>query len=308
MSFDSVQIALCVVGAFYAFGGYIATRGALTAHFVDRAIAALGGSRPDRIEVARTWWLLVTATLVLAGGVALLLLLDIAAWLFLASALGQAAYLVYVAPRIFDVAEPPDAAGRRQTTNAFVIYAAATAFVLWALSEGRLTSWREAGWPLLALFAAVVAAHIGYVVWTVRGGPKASPLPGALEKEAGEGDEIGNDPGRDPAQSMRIKVMADYCAHPLWSLDEDSYGDFPPERLALSPDLTRDLNAWAEAFTSSLDPDNPGESRWSDAQHRTHEAEARPLAVRLARECPDRMIYIMDAAVGVVQVHADDEI
>lgn len=304
MSVDGIQIALCVIGAFYAFAGYAATRAALTSHFLDRAIAAIEATRPSRAEEARTLWLLVAAAVVLAGGVALLLLIDIAAWLFLASAIGQALYVFYIAPRFFDVEEAPDAAGRRQTINAFVLYVFATALVLWGLSAGKLTSWREVGWPLLALFAAVVVAHVGYVIWTIG----RSPSGGASLAEPQDWDA--DDPDtrmRDLAQSKRIKVMTDYYAHPLWALD-GKYGDFPPESLGLSPELTRDLNAWADAYTASLDPDNPGESRWSEEEHKTHEAEARPLAVRLARERPDRMVYVLDPEVGVVEVHADEDI
>lgn len=305
MSVDGVQIALCVMGAFYAFAGYVATRAALTSHFVDRAIAAIGGTMPSRMETAQSYWLLAAATLVFAGGVSLLLLVDIAAWLFLASAAGQALYLFHFAPRYFDTEEAPDPIGRRRSTNAFVVYLVATALVAWALSAGKLTHWQEAGWPLLALLAAATAVHVGYVIRTLRGSPADAPAL-AMPRADWAADDP-DTPGRDPSQSKRIKVMADYCAHPLWALDEDSYGDFPPEHLGLSPELARDLNAWAEDFTSSLDPDNPGESLWSEDQRKVHEAKARPLAVRLAREMPDRMIYVMDFDAGVVEVRADEE-
>ncbi len=84
---------------------------------------------------------------------------------------------------------------------------------------------------------------------------------------------------REPSRSTRIKVMADYYTHPLWAIDDDLYGDFPPEQLDLSPELARDLNAWADAFTSSLDPDEPGASRWSDVERRCARGD-RPLARR----------------------------
>jgi hypothetical protein len=71
--------------------------------------------------------------------------------------------------------------------------------------------------------------------------------------------------------------------------------------------LTDDLNAWAEAFTSSLNREDPAESLWSDEQHKAHQAMARPLAVRLAREMPDRTIFVM-SEVGVVEVSADEDL
>lgn len=297
-----IEVLLCVVGAFYAFAGYVATRAGLTSHFVDRAIAAIGGKKPSAVDTAQSYWLLSAATLILAGGVALVVLLDIAVWLFLASAAGQAMYLFVVAPRYFDVADPPDPRGRRQSTNAFVIYLAATAFVVWAAATGKLVSGQQLGW-LLAVPAVAVIAHLAYVVWMLAGArtTKAPPLFAGLSQEGNDAD------GRDRAQCKRIKVMTDYDTHPLWALDEDLYGDFPPEQLNLSPELTRDLNAWAEAYSSSLNREDPADSLWSDQEFAAHEAMARPLAVRLARERPDLMIYVLEGEVGVVEVHGDEE-
>jgi hypothetical protein len=301
------EVLLCVVGAFYAFAGYVATRAALTSHFLDRAIAAIACKKPSSAEVRLTYWLLSAATLVLAGGVALAFLLDVAPWLFVASAAGQALYLFVLAPRYFDVEDPPDPRGRQQSTNAFVVYLAATAFVVWAAATDKLVTWQDLGW-LLAVPATAVAAHLAYIVWTLAGSRsvKAPSLFGGEPPDDVQ-DQDYDAIVRERALSKRIKLMADYDSHPLWALDEDIYGDVPPEHLGLSPELTRDLNAWAEAYSSSLNRENPAESLWSDEQFAAHEAMARPLAVRLARERPDLMIYVMDRDVGVVEVHGDDE-
>ena len=231
-----------------------------------------------------------------------MLRVDLAAWLFLASALGQAAYILVLAPRYFDLHDPPDARGRRQTINAFVIYSAATAFVLWALATGRLLYWRELPWPVAAIAAAAFVGWLAYVAHLLYGKPQpASPL-------AGFADLADDDPPPDRSQAKRIKVMADYDCHPLWALDDGLYGDIAPADMGLSDELTRDLDAWAEAYTSALDHDDPTVSRWSDEQHRTHAAAARPLAARLARERPDLEVYVLDGDTGVVPVHPDDHI
>lgn len=293
MSVDGIQLALCALGAFYAFAGHVATRAALTFHFVDRAIAAIEGEAVSRAETAQSYWLLSAAALVLASGVALLFLIDIAAWLFLASAIGQALYLFWLAPRYFDAADPPDAAGRRRSINAFVIYVVATALVMWALAEGELRSWQEVGLPVAALPAAVVLAHVGYVILTIAGSPACTPM--GFASLAGADLDESEDPHRDPSQSTRIKVMADYHAYTLWALDDDTYGDFPPEQIGLSPDLVKELKTWAEAFTDSYNPADPCVSRWSTAEQRAHEDMGRVLAIRVAREKPDRRIYILGA-------------
>ena len=96
---DLTEISLRVIGAFYAFAGYFALRAALVSRLLDQAIAAIAAQKPKAVERAQNAWLVAAAILILAGGVMLLLLLDLAAWAFLASALGQAAYLFVVAPR-----------------------------------------------------------------------------------------------------------------------------------------------------------------------------------------------------------------
>jgi hypothetical protein len=164
-SADASEVTLRLVGAFYAFGGYIATRAALTGHVIDRAIAAIGGNEPPRAERLQGLWMLCSAFVVLAGGVMLVLLLTASAWVFLASAIGQAAYLFWLAPRYFDAAEAPDPIGRRQTANAFATYSAATAFVFWASITGRLQSITQVPWQVLAAAAIAVIGYCGYAVW-----------------------------------------------------------------------------------------------------------------------------------------------
>lgn len=298
---DAIDLLLRVVGAFYVFAAYVAARASLMSLLIDRAIAAISLEKPARADVLKSYWLLAASVIVMAGGAALLVLLDIALWAFLASAIGQAVYLFHVAPRYFDAGDPPDAVGRRQSLNAFVIYLIATAFVVWAAGAGRLSAVADVSWPVLAIPAAMVAAHIAYVLWMAR-------------KPAGAAGEFGwspfgggdDEPSRPLSEAKAVKVMADYGAHPLWALDSDIYGDIPPEDMGLSPELTQDLNDWAAAYNASLNHEDPAKSLWSDEQHKAHDAMARPLAVRLARERPDLTVYVLEPQIGVVEVHAEN--
>jgi len=204
---DALDIALRLIGAFYVFAGVVAARQVVQSNMLDYAIAAISGDKPARAEWLRSVWLAVGALLVLAGGAALLLRMDVAAPLFVLSALGQALYITVLAPFYFDKAEreadaerarrreatlategegegrsegedvaevgPPfdlstlEKAGRRQTINAFVIYLAATALVVWAYAMKRLWPW--AAFPLetraaaaagVVLFAAFIAYQL----------------------------------------------------------------------------------------------------------------------------------------------------
>jgi hypothetical protein len=311
-SIELTDIVLRVIGAFYAFAGYVATRSAMMSRFLDQAIAAIAMKKPTRAETAQNAWLLATAALVLTGGVLLLGGLELAAWVFVVSALGQAAYISYVAPRYFDADDPPGADGRRQTTNAFVIFAAATAFIVWAAYRGRLTSVQDASTPVLIAVAAALLLCAGYVARTLWWSPRKPGGGGLLGAMANDGSA--NDPGHWPhddpslhrAESKRVKLMADYMCEPLWALDDGLYGSFAPEHLGLSQELSADINAWAAAYDSSFDPDDPVVSRWSETQHQAHAADGRTLAVCLKRERPDLMVYVLDGETGVVEVHADE--
>lgn len=162
---DFSDLALRLVGAFYAFAGVVATRAGLTSRLLDVAIAAIDARKPNSSETGRAAWMLMAGIFILAGGIALVLRVDIAAWLFTLSALAQAVYLGVVAPRFLDHGDPPDPAGRQSTINAFFLYLAATAFVLWAFVSGKLDPWQTLPWPILPAAAAAVATYAGYAIY-----------------------------------------------------------------------------------------------------------------------------------------------
>ncbi len=164
---DATDIVLRLLGAFYTFAGYFASRAILTSLIVDRAIAAIGATAAPRGQTARAIWLLCVSNVVLTGGAALLLGLKLASYLFAASVVLQGAYFFIAAPRYFDRTDAPDAKGRSQSTNAFIIYTLATGFILWAHSRGALADVGEV--PLLAIVgvAAALVLHTGYVIRSV---------------------------------------------------------------------------------------------------------------------------------------------
>ncbi len=160
------EIPLRLVGAFYVFAGYFATRVTLMTSFAENATATLSGKPPERMATLKAAWLLLTSTLVLAGGVLLALLIDGAQWVFLVSVVIQFAYLFALAPRYFDKFDAPTASGRRQNVNAFFIYCSATFFVLWAAEGGYLRPFSAQPRPVPAI---VVVAMLAHVVFVIRG-------------------------------------------------------------------------------------------------------------------------------------------
>lgn len=227
--------------------------------------------------------------------------LEVAAWVFAASTLGQAAYIHYLAPRYFDRDDPPDPARRKRTINAFVIYTAATALILWATWRGRLTPLGDASTVEIGAAAAGLLLYAAYVARTLWWQPRQ-----ARSGFTGLSLPTGDEPSLPPHESKRIKVMADYQCDPLWALDEERYGCFSPDLIEMSPALREDLKAWAVAFDDQYDSDNPAEFVWDEGAQAAHTANGRRLAVRLKRERPDIMVYVQEPDIGVVEIHADD--
>lgn len=288
-----IDLALRLIGAFYVLAGVVGARAALMNALMDRALAMLTlKTGPSR---AKSTWMLAGAVLVMAGGVGLILKVDLACAFFVLSAIGQAAFIYVVAPRYFDADDPPDEDGRRQTTNAFFIYSAATAIVGWALFTGRLTPWQEAEPILLGLAGAVIAGLAMRWGWQL-----ASPAAGLQSGAPGAGAWPAPDnddgapllPAPDPATSRNIRVRAECQCHPLWANDPGIYGNIGPEELGLSPALVRDLTAWAEDYDTSVDLDDPVTPQWTPERTAAHDTRGRRLAERLARELPDRTITL----------------
>jgi hypothetical protein len=286
---DPIDLSLRLIGAFYVFAGLVAMRAQLTGHLIDRAIAAISlkpTPRPERLKMA--WWL-SASFVIFAGGVALMFLLKPASWLFLASALAQGIYFAALAPLYFDKTEPPDAAGRRSSINAFVLYTAATAYVVWADTTGHLSAVNEATPIALIIWATTSLAFVAHIGRHLAGWNRG-------RREADEPFDVDDNLAATPkpSDSQSIKLMADYDCDPLWALDDGLFGCFLPEEIGLSSDLCRDLNAWSDAFTASLDRDDPSNDLWTKEQRSQHQAQERPLALRVAGERRDLKVHIVD--------------
>lgn len=309
---------LVVVGAFYAFAGLVGLRASLQGRLIDIAIAGISMQPPAKAETARGLWLLVSSLVVLAGGLFLVLRLDWAAAAFVVSAAGQAIYLLLIAPTYFDPEDPPDATGRQQTINAFILYSAATLFVLWAYRTGKLMPPGVVGWPLVIGFLVVLGGATAYglfrFLYPLAQGPFGSSSAG--DANAGDGhsseafeDETDREPGPPLADSRRILVMSEYQCDPLWTHDPGRSGTFSPRDLPLSEALIEDLEAWSRSYDTSFNLEDFNNPHWSEAQYAAHDMAGVALARRLKRELPDRQIFVWrnaDGEPGHVEITAED--
>jgi hypothetical protein len=317
-SFDVSHGVLVLIGAFYTFAGLVGLKMAVSGRLMDVAIAAISLQPTPRAEIARGVWLLVSSILVLAGGLFLILRTEWAAWAFVASAAGQAIYLLLVAPVFLDKDDPPDATGRQQTINAFILYAAATAFVLWAYRTGRLLPAEAVGWPAIYGALAVLGAAATWGTYRFAYPMAKSPLsflrrdtasPVTGEDGIVPDDEPEEETGPPLSESRRILVMSDYECDPLWTHDPGRSGTFSPRELPLSEALIADLEVWAASYDTSFNHEDYSQPHWSEAQYQAHYAEGVALARRLKQELPDRQIFVWrsaDGSIGHVEITADD--
>lgn len=159
------EIAFRVVGLFYVASGVLVVRTLAMSAVTDATWSAIMGKAPHPAERAREIWLAAGSVSVAAAGLALMLLIDVAAPLFVLATLQQLVYLFVVAPRYFDPHDAPDALGRARTRNAAFVHLAVTVVVVAAAANGSLRPWHEA--PVWLLGAATAIVALG-VVWTVR--------------------------------------------------------------------------------------------------------------------------------------------
>ena len=159
---------LRAIGGIYAIGSLIVLWGTLAASLAESAQAAIEARSMPSSTVWRTRWLVGSALLLLTCGLALALLLNMAAPLFVLSAAGQALYLAVLAPRYFDPAEQPDEAGRQSSRSALLVFAVATALVIAAWSAGWLLDWRTTPPAITASAVAVVLFALAYAVANLR--------------------------------------------------------------------------------------------------------------------------------------------
>lgn len=170
---------------------------------------------------------------------------------------------------------------------------------MWGAAHGKLKPVADASPAAVAIAGALLAAYLWYLASTAWKTLRPSP-----QSFGDDGDSCApSEPAPfDASLVTKVKVMADYGCDPLWSLD-DNYWNFSGADLGLSSDLARDFSDWADRYDKSLNPDDPKNSQWSDADFVSHSDEGKALAVRLKRERSDLMVYAWEAAAGVVEVH-----
>jgi hypothetical protein len=240
---DPIAVLLRFIGAFYAFAGIIAGRAALTSGVLDAALSGISGKRPSLRERALTWWLTAASWTVFVSGILLMILAREAMWAFILCALIQGTYLWIAAPYYFDIEDPPDALGRRSTTNAFFIYMGATLFVIWA-SGHYLTPVADLNAMLggaAGIAIAVFGAHLVWQTFTTSRMPKLGQFGDGSASDAPAEDDPEHVRYFNP-RSLRLELSREGGASPV--RNQKTKVDIGLESLPISDSLKSNLMDW----------------------------------------------------------------
>jgi hypothetical protein len=272
------------IGAFYVLAGLVVLRSMMMSQLLDKALAAIT-LKHDRKEEMRTRVLSVGALLTLASGAGLAILSPLALPLFAANAAVQGGYLVW-AERDLKPEDESEARGRKQTKNAYVIYLAATAFVIWCAAQGVLRPW-SAGWQALAIDVVIVAA-VTVGLWAFIHRPRRR-APSTYDDDEAPADDATHDddpapPYNPPPFEMpkRLRFAPEWNCHPLWDIDTGN--TVSPWLLPISQDLMARIEEWDDTWQATYVHDDPRESGFkNDADYQAYLKEGRELAAELKK-------------------------
>lgn len=275
---------LALIGFFYMFAGFVLAHHVAVDRVLSRAIEMISLEKQSRAETLQQAWTIVSAVLIFAGGAALLFLSSLAVWLFVVALVQQVAYLTFAAPKYFDRHDEPDPVGRRQSTNATILYGAATLAVIAAASSGALLPVTgEGAWSV----AAASALTAVFAVWTIARMRMPARQGGALAPFANDHDEI---KPVDLNEVTGVRLAAGWFELPVHVSFADGEADyFSPGELYLEDALSRDLEDWQQAFKSACDiaGDEMAPS-WTEDERKAHYARASELAARIRLDLRDK--------------------
>jgi hypothetical protein len=287
------DIALRLVGAFYALTAPIVLRTAATSRILTLALDALSAADPRESRAAsiRTTYLAVNAVLIGAGGIFLMVRAALAAPVFAAAALSYGLYLFWFAPRYLDPWDPPEEPGRTQTRNALIVYLAATAAVLGSFLGGGLVPTDELAPAFAAVCLLLVALLAGYAVLLFKPWRPAAPRPSATQTALDDVFAVDDHRGS-------FGVSSHVVLTPSWNdggLADAQTGDpcYLIEGVDLSTEEFGQIADWVALFQQLADRDDPLRCALRDPADQARIDEAgRPVhAMLVARAGAERVAY-----------------
>ena len=252
----AAEIALRAIGAFYVFAGIVGMRAMVMDRLLDQVLAGIT-LKPVPAKEGHRRWLLTASTLAIGmGGMALMVLSLWAVPLFLFGAASQAVYLVW-ARTAFPPEDETEQTGRRQTTNAALLYGGATVLVCLAAAFGLLRPWLDPWAALIPLAGLGLLLLVGrHFFWQPR---QVTPW---TEPEPVEPDPL--------APPRAVALHPDWGGAVLIDADRDEWLDYD---LFVPPDLANRIWLWGNAFHAS--DDHIAREFWVQFSDPAHEAAHR---------------------------------
>lgn len=272
-------IVLAVIGAFYVFAGLVLARQMILDRILSRAIEMISLERQSRVETLQQVWMTVSSILIFAAGATLLCLSRLAVWLFAAALLQQVLYLTWAAPRYFDVEDEPDPVGRRQSTNATILFGAMTLAVVAAATNGNLLPLSGAGLPSLLVSGVLTLAFAAWMLLRLR-------MPNRLGAQDPPDIDDAEEVPVDMAKIDGLRLCAEWYELPVMAILADGLSNFlTPGQIGLSNALGRDLDAWQSAYDAVCEHcESEMTPVWTEEQEAMHFAQAEALAGRIRGE------------------------
>lgn len=268
-----VDLALRLVGGFYLFAGLLGLQAMALDALMDKVLFGLTLEPTPSREDFRRFMLAGGSYLVGLSGAALMVLSLWAVPLFILATGLQASWLIW-AKTNYPAETPLEAKGRRQSTNAAVLYAIVAATVGWSALAGVLRPWSD----LWALFLPI--AGIGFVVFAARHlfwSAAQTPTSGSLEHNDYEEEEWHGPPVPPP---KRLRLEPTWGGHDVLDVDTGKpfpYYDYLPQ------DLGYRIHMWTQAFRAN--EDHTDQVLWAEFESRddetAHRAEGDALVAEL---------------------------
>ena len=229
--------------------------------------------------------LTIGAYLTAASGAALVTLSSMATVLFVLNTLVQGGYLAW-ATKALPSEDEADRKGRQQTINAFVIYAAVTAFVTWLGFTGGLRPWpRDVEGVLIELIAPAMAALACYLLVY---------KPGMQKRSSGldfGGEDIDMPATASPGvahPTVNLRLRPEFGCCPLW--DADTGDNVSHYHIPISLDLAERIENWDDRFQVIYKDDYPAESGFaSPEEEQAYIEEGRAVARELVESWPGKV-------------------
>ena len=294
---DLIDVILRLAGGFYALVAFLALRRLATALVIDEAIAALSSTseqtRADsaaRLAAQRLHAALMLGALVVSGlaGLALALMLDLAAAL-LAAALLVFAGLLIALPLYFDRFDPPPPGARRRSWIAMLAMCGVFLLVIGHWRAGRMIPFAHAQARIVATFFVGAAAFLAAAAWSWRGASGTPRLP-----DLAPPDSAPTSPETEFAAFDVRRFVLRLTSGGTGLIDADNDESVPfhyPLRELTDADRAA-LEAWQDDFQRALDPDDPARARIADAEVRAAlAARGQELFARLSERFGARLSH-----------------